>query len=229
MFCPQCKAEYRQGFTRCSDCDVDLVYSQPPESPEAADSHTSEFAGREDDLRLIWKGNDESASLGLCRDVMKTDILYKVAQTPTARRLNMRMKWLYEISVPHADYLRAKDLLGIEGEFMDACYDEDNEEEAQAADTGESIAVDDSPPDPEPRNDYYLKHWYPEDATVEIWAQDGDDISDGIAMALKENLIHCRSDHQDGIHKAFVLPGDEQRAREIIREIIEGEPPSSPL
>jgi hypothetical protein len=25
MFCPECRAEYRAGFTRCSDCDVDLV------------------------------------------------------------------------------------------------------------------------------------------------------------------------------------------------------------
>ena len=25
MFCPNCKAEYREGFTHCSDCDVDLV------------------------------------------------------------------------------------------------------------------------------------------------------------------------------------------------------------
>jgi hypothetical protein len=25
MFCPACRAEYRAGFTRCSDCDVDLV------------------------------------------------------------------------------------------------------------------------------------------------------------------------------------------------------------
>lgn len=25
MFCPECKAEYRIGFTRCSDCDVELV------------------------------------------------------------------------------------------------------------------------------------------------------------------------------------------------------------
>ena len=25
MFCPQCKAEYHAGFTRCFDCDVELV------------------------------------------------------------------------------------------------------------------------------------------------------------------------------------------------------------
>ena len=29
MFCPQCRAEYRAGFTRCSDCDVDLVHDLP--------------------------------------------------------------------------------------------------------------------------------------------------------------------------------------------------------
>lgn len=27
MICPNCRAEYRDGFTRCSDCDVDLVWS----------------------------------------------------------------------------------------------------------------------------------------------------------------------------------------------------------
>ena len=25
MICPECDSEYREGFTRCSDCDVDLV------------------------------------------------------------------------------------------------------------------------------------------------------------------------------------------------------------
>jgi hypothetical protein len=25
MFCPKCGCEYRAGFTRCADCDVDLV------------------------------------------------------------------------------------------------------------------------------------------------------------------------------------------------------------
>jgi len=27
MFCPNCKVEYRFGFTHCTDCDVDLVES----------------------------------------------------------------------------------------------------------------------------------------------------------------------------------------------------------
>ncbi len=29
MFCPTCGDEYRSGFTRCSDCDVDLVANAP--------------------------------------------------------------------------------------------------------------------------------------------------------------------------------------------------------
>ena len=29
MFCPQCKSEYRVGFVRCSDCDVELVDHLP--------------------------------------------------------------------------------------------------------------------------------------------------------------------------------------------------------
>jgi Putative prokaryotic signal transducing protein len=29
MYCPECKSEYREGFTHCSDCDVDLVSDLP--------------------------------------------------------------------------------------------------------------------------------------------------------------------------------------------------------
>ena len=31
MFCPECNAEYRRGFTRCPDCDAALVSALPPE------------------------------------------------------------------------------------------------------------------------------------------------------------------------------------------------------
>ncbi len=34
MFCPECKAEYRERFKKCSDCNVDLVEQLPPEQAE---------------------------------------------------------------------------------------------------------------------------------------------------------------------------------------------------
>jgi hypothetical protein len=34
MYCPQCRVEYRDGFTECSDCHVPLFAGTPP--PETA-------------------------------------------------------------------------------------------------------------------------------------------------------------------------------------------------
>jgi hypothetical protein len=32
VFCPECRREYREGFTTCSDCNVPLVSELPPEA-----------------------------------------------------------------------------------------------------------------------------------------------------------------------------------------------------
>jgi hypothetical protein len=37
MFCPQCGSGYQEGFTRCSDCEVDLVATLPPEPDHSAE------------------------------------------------------------------------------------------------------------------------------------------------------------------------------------------------
>ena len=34
MYCPKCRAEYREGFYECADCRVPLVDQLPPEEPE---------------------------------------------------------------------------------------------------------------------------------------------------------------------------------------------------
>ena len=47
MFCPSCHAEYREGFTRCTDCDVELVASLTDEEK------TFDEADR---LVRLWRG-----------------------------------------------------------------------------------------------------------------------------------------------------------------------------
>ena len=39
MICPECKAEYREGYTKCADCEVELVdtialENEEPSKPE---------------------------------------------------------------------------------------------------------------------------------------------------------------------------------------------------
>jgi hypothetical protein len=222
MFCPQCQAEYRQGFTRCADCDIDLVYALDGE-PGLSEIGTENLNVPDASLRLIWKGHTETECVILCRHLMKADIPYKVAQIPESPNVDMKVIWRYEIGVQDADYERSKELLGIEGAYADGgesveqvLWEED--------DDAESLPLDDSPPGKEIRNDSYLEPWYPEDATAEIWSQGDEDISAGIEAGLKESLIHCRVDLRDGVCKVFVMPEDAERSRKIVREITKGAP-----
>lgn len=52
MFCPVCHAEYRQSFTQCNDCGVNLVHSF------AANANLSlvETNSNDDSVVLLWSG-----------------------------------------------------------------------------------------------------------------------------------------------------------------------------
>ena len=62
MFCPQCRAEYRPGFTHCTDCDVDLVDRDLP-ATEYGRVRRNELP---DKLSvLLWQGADPHFYLAL--------------------------------------------------------------------------------------------------------------------------------------------------------------------
>jgi len=65
MFCPNCEAEYRPGFTRCSDCEAALV-----ERLDEADVHSNnpELTGRPE---LLWTGMDAGTRDGIV-DALET-------------------------------------------------------------------------------------------------------------------------------------------------------------
>jgi hypothetical protein len=67
--------------------------------------------------------------------------------------------------------------------------------------------------------------WYPEDATAEVWEGEPAEAREMIEMSLRENNIRARWEMQDGKPQLFVLPEDEERAKEIVKEILEGQPP----
>ena len=64
------------------------------------------------------------------------------------------------------------------------------------------------------------------DASIEIWFEDAQQRSWMIELSLSENRILARAEvFPDGSRKLFVLPKDEFKAREIVREIVKGQPP----
>ena len=44
-FCPACHCEYRTGFTRCTDCDIELVDSLSEDNPVEPELGELELAG----------------------------------------------------------------------------------------------------------------------------------------------------------------------------------------
>ena len=213
MFCPKCKVEYRPGFTRCSDCEVDLVDVLPEED-----------LSYEEPLTTLWECADQTECVGVCQDLRSADIPYDVDQIPCEKTADMRVKWHYRILISRNDFDRAKELLSIDAPqntipSSDAEDEEIVDPTVELADAGLPLTSESKP------RDRYLDPWYPEDATVEVWSQEAEDLSSGIERSLDANYIHSRCDsYASGGKKIFVQPGDESFAREIVREIVEHTP-----
>ncbi len=43
MFCPKCKAEFRDGFTECSDCNTMLINELPDEPEQSIEQEYIDF------------------------------------------------------------------------------------------------------------------------------------------------------------------------------------------
>ena len=101
-FCPNCREEYRPGFTRCKDCDVELVESLPEEMPEergGAGSELVELAVFNDipeaemikelleDNGIVTMLRGEADPIGVASGAEPSTLLVSRADLPQARRI----------------------------------------------------------------------------------------------------------------------------------------------
>jgi hypothetical protein len=111
MFCPSCKAEFRPGITRCSDCNIELV--------EAAPKGPSDESSSEGNLVLLWSGDNLALRAALLDELKAARVPYfdrpignySRRAFPNRFPTPERSLFGFEVSVLSSDLERAKAIL----------------------------------------------------------------------------------------------------------------------
>jgi hypothetical protein len=85
MFCPTCRAEYREGFLECTDCDVDLVEKLEP-MPEMPEFVKLATIFNEGDIAVIKASLDKTG----IRYFFDGEQSHRLAPVPLGARLMVR-------------------------------------------------------------------------------------------------------------------------------------------
>jgi hypothetical protein len=235
MICPQCRAEYRQGFTVCADCDVPLVPQYETGAALEAPAPPAEPGDpNEDPFCAFWKGDDRRLHAELTSILDTANIPHK-----TVRRqdhlFNLNNYPAFQIAVPFSFYERAesaiKEAFDLDASDPDAVQSltaspllRDTPERIRKLPALLSPPADEAIPGPPSSGD--TSDFFPEDADAAVWSGDDLSLQEMLTASLNENRIYCRSETTRERVTIFVLPADEPRAREIVREVCEASSPS---
>jgi len=208
MICPACKAEYRQGFTRCADCDVELVQGLRGTEEGASNRAPSGT------LVPLWEGQDLALHTALLEELEAAGIRYfdqPMGVLAGVRRwvpypIQPMTRFGYQMAVLSSDLPAAERIL--EKLMIEKPQDMDlpvNEEKQR--ETTDKVA--------QPG----------EQANCEIWVGQDERRAGFLQDALRENGIVMKAESCAMEIKIHVRPADTERAREIVREVVEGAPP----
>lgn len=229
LICPSCHAEYREGFTSCSDCHVLLVRKLPVEPeivPEPGDPSGDPFCS-------FWKGDDQRLHAELCFVLDEAKIPHK-----TVRRhdhlFNLSNYPAFQIGVPFSLYEAAenavRDAFELDPADPDAVQNlvvppllPDGENRVRKLPQALIPPVEEDIPGPP--SAAFAEDPFLDDRTVEVWSGTDSSYREMFVASLNENEIPSRWRDRNGLYSLHVAPQDAQRAREIIREIVESCPP----
>jgi uncharacterized protein with PIN domain len=199
--CPLCFAEFTAPFTHCPNCGVPLRSSQP-------DTDAGDWGKR------LCNFAHPQFIMELRRALQAAGIPFNNASFSSGDIFSGRYRIPnYEVVVLDRDFGRATQVMSRVLQHW--------EFEPSA---GFGIGDD-------PQLDYWPvraaeNNWLSEDISTLVWSSPNIVSLDKIGMALKEHEIPYRVEtEQLGTAKIFSHPEDEARAREIVREVVEGAPP----
>lgn len=217
MFCPVCKAEYRLGFTHCSDCDVDLV-----ESLDKANTAVPAEGENLNGASLLWSGSDWQ-TFNAIRHALDWAKIFHFAQTRKSVVFPNLRGQLYSILVHQDDYRAAEAVLHtvpVSAGTADQEDEQDSENLAEDSSELQEADSDEPTPDDIPQEDFREA-----EATAEVWSGDDEGTAEAIRMSLRENGIGSVVENSGGKRNLRVMPNSQARAQEIVREVIEAAPP----
>ncbi len=213
MFCPVCKAEYRKGFTRCADCDVELVASL--EKPPSEDT-------QDEPATLLWQGQDPVVFTAILNALRAAEIPSDGSPGVDFAAGLSRSPYSFsygtpglEIRVSPSELEKAQRVLDSVLEASSTGLGPNFQSEAELP----SELADASPAE-------VPEQWHREQATAEVWAGEDEAMAQFLADIFRENAIASRALAEgSGRQRILVRAEDVDRAGEIVREVLKGTPP----
>jgi hypothetical protein len=236
MICPKCRAEYRRGFTECADCGVALVEPAKMLEEGAANSENAAAPGdpNEDPFCSFWKGNDPRIHAELCTVLDEVEVPHKTVFRQD-HLFNLANYASFEVGVPASLFEKAEVAVKEAFEPPDPTESKGGNELLpvrlipEMPERIRKLPPMLSPPErenlPGPAEPGEAADTFTEDATAEVWCGEDKYVSEMLLASLHENDIRVRQELISEEARLFVSPEDEERAKEIVREILEGQPP----
>jgi hypothetical protein len=165
-------------------------------------------------LVLLWAGEDPAMHAALLEDLEAAEIPFsdkslgddEVAPTADPLPIDWKPRFGFEVAVLSPDLTAAQEIL-------------EKLLEEEPADV--EIPAQDNVSAPEPA----LLVATEEHSAAEVWKGNDERIAQFLTAAMQENEIPIHLENPGDETRIFVSAANEARAREIVREIVEGAPP----
>jgi hypothetical protein len=243
MFCPVCHAEYRDGFTHCSDCDVDLVreLGVPARFVSKAErDDPDDLLGDKDAMEVLWSGVDPRVQMRITALLDEAGIDYDDAPAKSLL-LPASAESVLEVRVFTSDLAAANEAIA---ESPDGAHRDDSSAGAEVSDSKPSAnpfrfsrpafhpagadnaeaALGAEHEDDSPQDDYVEQYFDQDEAIAEAWSGDSKPMAQIFRDCLDNIGIGCVIDEENGKVRVLVMPESEKRAKEVVREITEQAP-----